>query len=52
MMDRKKCKKCKYRGYINGVPICQYILVTRKRRKCYEGKCDKYEKGDQEECVC
>ena len=45
MVDTSKCDSCKYRAKLNEVTVCRYILVTRKRRECYEGVCDKYEKG-------
>ena len=42
------CAKCKYHygGNNNGVPICDYLARTGKRRNCDIGKCDKFEKGD------
>ena len=46
MVDKKNCSKCKYRCKLNEVVCCQYILVEKKRRGCYSGKCDKFVKGD------
>lgn len=47
MIDKKQCKTCKYRSFMNNGShlICQYILVEGKRRGCNEGKCTKYERG-------
>lgn len=45
MVDTSKCDSCKYRAKMNETTICQYILVEKKRRECYQGKCDKYKKG-------
>ena len=47
MVDRRKCRSCKYRSHINATVVCNYILIEKKRRGCYTNPCDKYEKGDQ-----
>lgn len=47
------CKSCKYGLYngTNGGVICDYISMTKKRRNCPVGQCDKYEakKGKRKE---
>ena len=47
MISKKQCRTCKYWSHLNSVLIFNYILINKKRRKCYEGRCDKYEKGNQ-----
>lgn len=44
--SKSYCKKCKYHGNIHmGCMTCDYYLVTKKRRDCEVGQCDKFEKG-------
>lgn len=40
-----KHKDCRYRGSINGVPWCMYLMVTDHVRGCDISSCDKYERG-------
>lgn len=47
MISKKQCRQCKYRSHINGVVHCNYILIKKRMRRCYEGVCDKFEKGAQ-----
>ena len=45
-VNGKVCKTCKY-GCIfdgNGSPICDYYLMTGKRRGCPTGWCNHYER--------
>lgn len=48
---KEPCASCKYRGRIelgtrDGLPCCDYILITGTSRKCKPGEgCNKYEKG-------
>lgn len=48
MINTKQCEMCKYKGYINGFIMCDYILIELKRRGCYKGRCTKFEKGKKE----
>lgn len=47
-ITEKLCKSCKYSmsfsAGMNGV-ACNYLCITKKRRGCAAGECDKYEKG-------
>ena len=44
--SKSYCKKCKYHGPTHmECMICNYFLITKKRRGCEVGKCDKFEKG-------
>lgn len=44
--SKSYCKKCKYNGGIHmGCMVCDYYLVTKNRRGCNVGECDKFEKG-------
>lgn len=45
-VNKKICKTCKYCCIYdgNGPSICDYYLMTGKRRKCPVGWCNHYEK--------
>lgn len=45
-VNNKICRTCKYSCMYNGVgqALCDYYLVTGKRRKCPVGWCNHYEK--------
>ena len=40
-----RCGSCKYSCVLSGDIICDYLLITGKRRECKAEECDKYEKG-------
>ena len=47
--SEKYCKECKYHGSIHsGYMTCDRYLITKKRRECPIGYCDKFEKGKPE----
>lgn len=39
MVDISICVKCKYSSHFNGIICCDYILIEKHRRGCYEGEC-------------
>lgn len=39
------CKTCKYSIWMGQEVGCYYIVITKKRRGCPIGWCDKYSKG-------
>ena len=43
------CKGCIYSSTNSATStvICNYILITGRRRGCKLGECDKYEKGNR-----
>ncbi len=41
----KKMKTCIYGGKMGGIPICNYLSITGKRRPCPAGKCTVYKRG-------
>ena len=45
-VNSKVCKSCKYSCTYDGsgAPICDYLLMTGKRRKCPVGWCNHYER--------
>lgn len=44
-VNKKICKTCKYSCVYdgNGPSVCDYYLITGKRRKCPVGWCNHYE---------
>ena len=46
-VNRKVCRTCKYSCKYDGnsPTICDYYLMTGKRRKCPVGWCNKYEQA-------
>lgn len=53
MYDPDKCATCKYSIHNNGEVTCDYILVTGKRRGCYDGdECVRYEKREHDRRIC
>lgn len=50
--SNRKCAECLYStgGEKNGT-ICFYYIITKKRRNCEIGFCDKYKKATRKEKV-
>lgn len=48
MFDKQRCRTCVYAGHMDGMTCCDYILIKKHRRGCYEGECDKYEDRGEE----
>lgn len=46
--DDCKHEDCKYRGNMNRIPTCQYMLVTGRPRMCDIADCNRYEAGKAE----
>lgn len=44
-MECKKMKSCRYGGKMGGIPICNYLSLTGKRRPCPPDKCTEYKRG-------